>query len=381
MLDEQAIGGLVARWTEGLTTPEERQRAVLQHVRKDFRFIDSDTVYGSTRSVAEMIQDKSADNEEKAVLLAAALRRLGLTPEIALVGARSKGPVYGNFYSLAQFSHGVVAIPGPSGTRTWLDPTATYASSTALPWYDAGASALLMHPEGAGGEVVQLPEGSDPAPTRYQVTVALRPDGPVEAEVTAEIPGDDAMDLRADLIPASETERRERLEKWADRLHTGARLTDVQVKDLEEFDRPLGIHARLEIPGLLTKADEVFAVSSCPVDCVTSNPVSRADRRHAIYVDRAIRSETTTLFRPPAGMAAAGGLPPAVATTSVGRMSATCRIVDGAVECRRTLALPRQHYVAQAGEELRTLFEKTVAIDARKILFNPAPPPPSSAGK
>jgi hypothetical protein len=37
--------------------------------------------------------------------------------------------------------------------------------------------------------------------------------------------------------------------------------------------------------------------------------------------------------------------------------------------------------MAQEGGELRTLFEKAVAIDARKILFNPAPPPPSSAGK
>jgi hypothetical protein len=381
MLDEQAIGALVATWTQGLTTPEEKQRAVLQHVRKDFRYIDADNVYGSTRSIAQMIQDHSADNEEKAILLAAALRSLGLKPEIALVGARSKGPVYGNFYSLAQFSHGVVAIPGSApGTRLWLDPTATYAASTGLPWYDAGASALLMHPEGAGGEIVLLPPGGDPPPTRYQVTVTLRPDGQAEADVTADLPGDDAADLRADLVPASEAERRQRLEQWVDRLHTGARLGDVQLKDLEDLDRPLGIHARLELPGFVTRADEILAVSACSVDCVTTNPVSRADRRHAIYVDRGIRTETTTTFRPPAGMAAA--TPPAAgnAVTTLGRINGTCRSVEGGgLECRRTMALPRQRYAAMDGPELRSLFDKAMAIDATKLLFKPAPAPAPAA--
>src|SRR6185369_10421464 len=169
---------------------------------------------------------------------------------------------------------------------------------------------------------------------------------------TADLPGDEAADLRADLVPASEAERRKRLEEWADDLHTGAHLGDVQLKDLEEVDRPLNIHARLEIPGFVTRADENFLVSACTVDCVTSNPVSRADRRHAIYVDRGIRTETTTTFRPPAGMTAA--TPPAAgnAATTLGRVHDVCKAVEGGgLECRRTMALPRQRYAATDGPE------------------------------
>src|SRR5207249_1835194 len=108
-----------------------------------------DEVYGRTSSIADILKTKTADNEEKAVLLVAALRSIGVPANIVLVVGKDKGTLVTSYYSLAQFSHVIVAVPRPDNTAIWLDPTVAYVPYGFMPWQDSGAGALYITDTGS----------------------------------------------------------------------------------------------------------------------------------------------------------------------------------------------------------------------------------------
>ena len=146
---------LVAEWLAGIEAPDQRIDALVRHVREDFRYIAFRSVGGGTRSVADILRDGTADNEEKAVLLLTALKAIGVDASAALVVGRDRGSLNPKFFSLSQFTHAIVALPQPEGGFTFLDPTISYAATGFLPWYDAGADYLLIR--GPQGEFGTLP--------------------------------------------------------------------------------------------------------------------------------------------------------------------------------------------------------------------------------
>src|SRR5207249_2475988 len=103
--DEVAIRQAASGWSKGASDPMQKARAVFRHVQDDFKYVPYEQVFAQTRSIAEILKSGSADNEEKAILLIAALRALDIPANLALVIGKDKGTLIGEFYSLSQFSH------------------------------------------------------------------------------------------------------------------------------------------------------------------------------------------------------------------------------------------------------------------------------------
>ncbi|MCZ6696177.1 MAG: DUF3857 domain-containing protein, partial [Acidobacteria bacterium] len=359
---------LVEGWVQGIEDPTGRIRTIVGHVREDFRYIHYQYVSGWSRKLEKILKEKSADNEEKAVLLNAALKKNDVESYIALVVGKDVGSLNPNFTSLSQFSHAVVAIPKSGGGYLWLDPTVTYAPFDFVPWEDSGAQALLL--KKTGGELIDIPIKNSLNTTRYRVTVTPNPTGRAALEIEAEFRGEDAIDMRDRILPVGDNERKKYLQAWLDDMRDGAVLSEYTIEQLENFDKPLLIKMKAEAPGLVTLADGVMAVRACVLSCYDSNPISKGERSYPLYVDRGWNEEETVIIESPEGMVPAPAPAPVVARTAVALMNLRCtQQGESGMRCTRQFIARRNRWPVSQLVRVREMFDKIVEADQTRVVF------------
>jgi len=357
-------------WVEGIEDPAGRIRAILGHVQRDFRYIPYDSVVGGTRPIKVIVESGLADNEEKAVLLMAALEAVGIRSDATLVAGKQKGTLNPNFFSFSQFSHTIVAVPQADGSTMWLDPTVAYAAAGFVPSKNSGAQVLLI--KDRTGKVSQLPTKNEASATRYEVTLKPRADGLSEMTLVAELTGEDAIDLREELIPISETARKERLERWLKNQQEGSMLGPHTFENLEDPDKPLVVRLTAEVKGLVTQADELLLVRGCVLSGYASNPLGRTRRQHEVQVNRGWNDQETVIIVPPEGMEAVDVPPTRKADGGIARLTFHCTTtLEGTVRCSRVFTCQRGRWDAGKMAQLQKMFDGVVEADRTMIAFQP----------
>jgi len=366
---QAALKPIVEGWVQGAADPAARVKVILRHVQDDFRYIDWDTVVGGTRRMDTILKDKSADNEEKAVLFLAALKTIGIDGLPVLVASKEVGSVNPKFFSMTQFTHVIVALPKPDGTREYLDPTLSYAPYGFVSWKDSGAGALVIN--GKEGELIDLPTRLEVSATRYRVTLQPRTDGGADIDLQAEFNGEDAIDVREALVPASEAARETWIKDWLQARRPGATLTAHSIENLDAIDKPLVLKLSFGAPGMVTIADEVDLVHACVISCRDTNPLSRATRTHPFYVDRGWNLEEAVTIRPPKeGMVATQMPPMAVAKSAIANMSMSCSAQgDGSARCLRSFVARRNRWPASEQPAARAMYDKMIQADRATVAF------------
>jgi transglutaminase-like putative cysteine protease len=365
---QKDIKPVADQWVQGLAEPQDKVRAVLRHVQQDFGYIPFSQVVGGSRSIAALLKDKNADNEEKAVLMLAALRALGVESFPALVSGKDEGSVNPKFFSLSQFTHAVAVVPGPGGALQYLDPTISYAPAGFMPWQDSGADALLLRENENG--VVSMPVKNELSTTKFKVTVKPRPDAKADLDIEARFSGEDAIELREELIPASESKRNDFMKSWLSKARDGAVLVSWSAENLDKIEEPLVLKIKAEAGGLVTLAEGIQIVQGCVLFCQESNPISKAARQHPFYVDRGWNDSQEVLIVPPTGMKAAPVPLGSTARSAIGSMSLSCVSHDEeGVVCSRQFIARRNRWAASERESIRTMFDKIVEADRTAVSF------------
>ena len=95
--------------------------------------------------VATVEQRGFGDCKDKAAMIVALLRAVGVPAEFAMVRTRSAGAVAAEAYSIQLFNHAVAYVPE---LNLYLDGTAEYAALGELPPDDQGATAMTVDAEG-----------------------------------------------------------------------------------------------------------------------------------------------------------------------------------------------------------------------------------------
>ncbi|MBI4169507.1 MAG: DUF3857 and transglutaminase domain-containing protein [Acidobacteria bacterium] len=362
---------VVDGWLQGITDPQEKIKTIFRHVQRDFRYLSFLDVYGRVRSIETMVKDRIADNEDKAVLLMAALKTIGIEAHAALVSGKNGGSLNPKFFSLSQFTHAVVALPQAGGGYLWLDPTVTYAPFAFLPWKDSGAEALLI--KGKEGEMIALPSRNEISASRYKIGLKPRSDGKADLDVEAEFLGEDAIDLRDDLAPAAEAARLAFMQKWVAGRRPGAALRSHTIEDLDDVEKPLRITMKIEAPGLVTTAEDILLVRGCVLTCEETNPISRGARQYPFFVDRGWNEEETVVIQPVDGIQA-GPMPPSVmAKSEVGTLTFSCLPHgDGGARCARQFVARRNRWPASVQENVRKMFDKVIEADRTTVALQPS---------
>jgi len=359
---------VVDGWLQGVSDPQEKIKAIYRHVQRDFRYLPFDTVYGSTRPIEMMLKQKIADNEDKAILLIAALKVAGVEALPVIVSGKNGGSLNPKFFSLSQFTHTIAAIPQPGGGTQWLDPTVSFVPFGFMPWKDSGAEALLLR--GTQGEMVTLPVRTELNVSRYREEARPRDDGKADITLDAEFLGEDADDLREALVPAAETARKTYLETWVQKKRNGAVLSSYTIEDIEDQDKPLRLKMSLQIPGLVTSADEVVLVRGCVLTCKESNPVSRAQRQYPFYVDRGWNEDESVVIQAPQGMKPSQAPPPFSTKSSVATHTFSCMsLEDKSMKCSHAFVARRNRWPASEQTNVRAMFDKIVEADRTAVAF------------
>jgi hypothetical protein len=364
------LAPLVQGWVSGVSDPAEKIKVVLRHVQDDFRYLPYTTVVGLSRPMADILKDKTADNEEKAVLLLGALKSLGVEGDPVLVTGKNLGSLNPKFFSMTQFSHVIVALSGAGGNRDFLDPTVSYAASGFVPWRDSGANAVLLHANTA--QVLDMPVKNELSLTRYRLNVKPGRDGRADVDMQAEFQGEDAVDLRGELVPAAQAARDTWLKEWLERRRPGSAIASVSLENLDDVTKPLLVKMTFQTPGLVTLADEVMLVRGCILTCYEANPLSRALRQHPFYIDRGWNVEENVMIEPPSGLGAAAMPAATAARSSLATMNLSCLPYgEGGARCTRQFSARRNRWPASEHASARAMYDKIVQGDRTVVAFKP----------
>jgi transglutaminase-like putative cysteine protease/Flp pilus assembly protein TadD len=197
--------------------------------------------------VTQVMQRRFGDCKDKASLLVAMLREVGVDADLVLVRTRRGGLLDREPASLAVFDHAIAYVPK---LDLYLDGTAEFSGVSELPNQDQGVMVLRVGPRGARfTETPVLPSSDNRVDRRWRVELDASGDARIDEELR--IRGQAAADWREHYqTPGERSERYGRV--WEER-HPGARLVSLDMPGIEDREAPVVVHSvanvtRLGVP-------------------------------------------------------------------------------------------------------------------------------------
>ncbi len=245
----------VAELTQAGPTPLEKIKALAVFAQRDIRYVAIEVGIGGYQPhpAREVFGKRYGDCKDKATLLGAMLREVGVKSHYVLVHSR-RGVVTPEAPSALSFNHVIVAVELPSADRLgalyatrdherlgrllFFDPT---DSMTPLGYLPAGLQAghgLLVGDD--GGELVELPL-LRPGGNRLLRSgkFSFTENGSLRGGVKEIRWGVPAISQRSAFLRAAGPERQKVLEDFLVNFLGGFRLLHATVANLEEYDQSL----------------------------------------------------------------------------------------------------------------------------------------------
>jgi hypothetical protein len=282
----------VARWYAGVasgtreTTPEIRNKVVeltarssslLEKVGSLARFVQREVRYVAIevgmggyrpRSAGVVLRNRHGDCKDKATLLSAMFKEIGLDSYLVLVNSQ-RGVVAGEFPSMLNFDHVIVAIPLPAdldamglfskqeherlGQLLYFDPTDEFTRLGYLPTNLQGSRGLLVTEQ--GGELVDLPL-LPPAVNRLlrTATMTLSTEGTLTGSVQEIYWGEPAAVWRAKYLAGDDVERKRYLDEKFCGAFPGAFVESASGETIENLEKNLALRFRVKAVSYAQKA-------------------------------------------------------------------------------------------------------------------------------
>ncbi|HUD72102.1 MAG TPA: DUF3857 domain-containing protein [Dongiaceae bacterium] len=254
------VAALAHSLIDGRTTPEEKTRALFEFAQKEINYVAVEVGIGGWQPHpnADILRHRYGDCKDKATLLIAMLRSVGLTGYMVSIRTRDAGLVDRDTPSLA-FNHAIVAVPAPEG-YLFLDPTDNDTAYGDLPWSDQGVSVVVVK-EGGAVDVVETPL-MPPAMNRRnrKVIAQITTAGDLEGSYVVEAWGQRRAAL-ADLLRAGEREKADTLEELVALLCPGAVMQAHEVTAPQKPDDPIRVTIRFRVPRFITQAGTMSIIS------------------------------------------------------------------------------------------------------------------------
>ncbi len=153
-----AVASTVAPLIAGKKSAADKEAAILDYLDREVRYTGIE--FGEAAIVphdpAETLAKKYGDCKDKATLLVAMLRAVGIPANVALLNVDSRIDVAADLPGMGMFDHAIVYVPGKN--PLWMDATDRYAQLGQLPMGDQGRLALIA--SSATEALVKTPESS-----------------------------------------------------------------------------------------------------------------------------------------------------------------------------------------------------------------------------
>jgi transglutaminase-like putative cysteine protease len=241
--DDQ-VRRIAAELTKGKKTREDKIRALFEFVADDIRYVNY--VSGEwwlPNRPQELLARRQGDCDDKAILLIALLKSVGIDATEVLVQTRYTGQpllLGSTKAAIPMFDHGIAYVPGQHGKPgLWLDATSPQSRLGPLPSMDARARALFID---EGPAVIRETPSSSPDEHGTTAAWTVKLDGSGAGELTAieRQTGDAAFELRTNL------QQEDARSQWVEQSLANGWFPTVQVKPGVQFKSDLA-HGATEL--------------------------------------------------------------------------------------------------------------------------------------
>jgi hypothetical protein len=301
------IRAKVAELTATEPTVLAKTRRLTAFVQHEIRYVAIEMGIGGLQphSAADVFGTRYGDCKDKATLLAAMLRVIGVDSYYALVHT-DRGFVQHSFPTLRAFNHVILAIRLPdipssswwnarlevpgAGTLLFFDPTDPVTPFGTLPPALQASTTLLVLNN--GGEVVDLPL-APPAANGLNRTAKFRvsADGSLAGDVKEVYTGALARDERARFQETRGEDRSRPIQAFLTQF-LNPQLESASLTNLDIPGSEFGIGYKFTAPGFAKPAGQLLLVRPRVLGCKSANPPA-ADRKYPIEF-QATAHETDT---------------------------------------------------------------------------------------
>ncbi len=242
---EDSVKEIVAEVTEGLTTTEEKIRAIHYWIIENVRYLGiamDRSMFLEPHFAAYTLEKEYGVCRDKAVLMVTMLEEIGVPAWVVFI---NPSRIVDTEIPTVYFEHGIVAIKGEDGEYLFIDPTmemsrSVYASYVGDRW-------VLVATE-EGEDILKTPHV--PASSNAGVITdnsVLSDDGDLAGSVTITGRGMYEEILRTIAGQVGPEQIRMMAEEMVQSLYAGARLVDFTITDYEDLYDPVTMVLSYEI--------------------------------------------------------------------------------------------------------------------------------------
>lgn len=372
------IQAKAAEPTKGLTSTDQKEKAIYRYVSTQFRYISLSFGIGRYQPhfAEDVLSNKYGDCKDKHTLFAALLKAAGIEAWPVLIGDGVK--LDPDVPSPAPFNHVITVLPDAKGL-TWLDTTPEVAPFGLLvsPLRDKQA---LVIPDNGPAYLAKTP--ADPPFSSSQVVTAIASlfaDGTLSAHFDFTLRGDVELIYRTifrQLPPSNWQTVMQKIMGVAG--FQGGTVSGVSVGNPEDLDVPLHYAFDFVDKGYSDQANHRFTLPVLPYyfsdgDKKPSGPISLGPPGRAVY------SATVKL---PKGFSVK--LLAAVSLhTDFASYHSSYAMADGVLTATRELVITKSKIPVNAWEQYHNFAQKIRDDQGQWVQFSapakPAPPPSTDA--
>jgi hypothetical protein len=355
----EAIQQKVAELTAGTTDILQKIRILTEFMQRNVRYFAVEIGIGGYQPhpAAEIFAHQYGDCKDKATLLSAMLRAIGVESDYVLIDT-NRGFVYPDYPSIA-FNHAILAIRLPDGVSDAglysiindpklgrlliFDPTNQYVPLGYIPSYLQDSYALVVAPD--GGHLVKLP--LSPPSTNRLLRVAkltLTPSGNLSGEVQELLWGDPAAEDRQIFLQTQPSQREKVFENFLNGFLDSFQLTAASLGNLKNFDQTLTLDYKFFAPDYAKAAGNLLIVPPRVVgDKYTGAldlfTIDGKPRQYAIEFDEATLQTDQFDITLPAGYVADGLPKPVNASCDYATYRSNTTLANGVLRYQRTFEI------------------------------------------
>ncbi|WP_437810199.1 hypothetical protein [Sorangium sp. So ce1078] len=311
-----------------------------EQARRIYRWVLANVEAGRENDGRRVVIGKSGNRTEAFLYLC---RLVGIDAGYGVVSDRLTAPPRGPMSEAETFNALAVRIdtgekPGASAVR-WMFVHDKFAPYGYLPSSLRGQPAIVLRP-GTPREVTPSSGAHDGVVTEGVAEVAR--DGSASLAIEQRYEGKLAIALRSALESLPDAQLRDAVEsRLLPQMVPGARLQEIQVKELTEIDRPLTLKMKITAAGF-ARAQGPELVLSPPFGVRVASLASLPVRETPLYLSEQIatRSEVRLRVKLPPGARVATRLAPFAADNDGRTVRVNDRVDGGALLLDRFLELP-----------------------------------------
>jgi hypothetical protein len=261
------VDALAAKLTEGAATPREKLDRLYTFVSREIRYqIEYESIIAGWQPhpSATVLERKYGDCKDKATLLIALARSVGLQLDFAVLGTRSMGHL-GHAIPYPDFNHAIVHVPEQPGIAEafFMDPTADALDLGNVPGSDQGSQSLVLDPRTGAWRFVEIPYQAPRFQSDvHQVELAIAAGDKARATERFSLRGDGAASLRIGL--RNEKRAQQAYGYLANVFFPRSTLLRGEAPDHEDFSHPVTVNLDMDVSATIQKEGQHFRIKMPP---------------------------------------------------------------------------------------------------------------------